>query len=216
MQVAVYMLTQSTTTNPVLVGSSVNNVEIECLWRDTFRCVLSVFYQLFHILEETVKLDPSKLNSLTTSSSAGSTSTPPVLHLLSILFYHPAALPGLHLLSLPFDPRTTPQSNHLPHQLSLLLILPEGQLCSQLPRFLPSAQPSSLSSFPLCTSSSSYLFPSPSPTSSLPFSSSSTTPYLLPQPHPLPHPPFQSPVSINQLSHLSWQFPVNYYLLQRT
>ena len=59
MQVAEYMLTQSTTTNPVLVGSSVHNVRIERLWRDTFRCVLSVFDQLFHFLEETGRMDPS-------------------------------------------------------------------------------------------------------------------------------------------------------------
>ena len=64
MQVAEYMLTHSTTTNPVLVGSSVHNVRIERLWRDTFRCVLSVFYQLFHFLEETGRLDPSSEKDL--------------------------------------------------------------------------------------------------------------------------------------------------------
>ena len=181
MQVAEYMLTQSTTTNPVLVGSSVHNVRIECLWRDSFRCVLSVFHQLFHILEETVKLDPSKLNSLTTSSSAGSASTPPPFS-ISCQFYFIIRPPFQGSTSSPFPSTLKQPLNQL-----TFLIHPEGQLCSQLPRFLPSAQPS-LSCFPLCTYSSSYLFPSPSPTSSLPSSSSSTTPYLLPQPHPLPHP----------------------------
>ena len=52
------MLTNSTVNNPVLVGSSVHNVRIEKLWRDTFRCVLSVFYQVFYHLERCDKLDP--------------------------------------------------------------------------------------------------------------------------------------------------------------
>ena len=52
------MLTHSTVSNPVIVGSSVHNIRIERLWRDTFRCVLSVFYQLFSFLEECGKLDP--------------------------------------------------------------------------------------------------------------------------------------------------------------
>ena len=37
--------------NPVLTGSSVHNQRIEHLWRDTFRCVLSLYYQVFHYLE---------------------------------------------------------------------------------------------------------------------------------------------------------------------
>ena len=58
------MLTHSTVNNPVIVGSSVHNVRIERLWRDTFRCVLSVFYQLFCFLEECGKLDPLSENDL--------------------------------------------------------------------------------------------------------------------------------------------------------
>ena len=52
------MLAHSRAHNPVIVGSSVHNVRIERLWRDTFRCVLSIFYQLFYFLEEQGKLDP--------------------------------------------------------------------------------------------------------------------------------------------------------------
>ena len=52
------MLTHSIIENPMLVGSSVHNVRIERLWRDTFHCALSVFHQVFHHLEECGKLDP--------------------------------------------------------------------------------------------------------------------------------------------------------------
>ncbi len=52
------MLVNSVVNNPVVVGSSVHNVRIERLWRDTFRCVLSVYYQLFMHLEGCGKLDP--------------------------------------------------------------------------------------------------------------------------------------------------------------
>lgn len=52
------MLTHSKYTNPVITGASVHNQRIERLWRDVFRCVLSVFYQLFYHLEEMGKLDP--------------------------------------------------------------------------------------------------------------------------------------------------------------
>ena len=58
------MLSHSTATNPVLVGSSVHNVRMEGLWRETFRCVLSVFYQLFYFLEETGRLDSSSESDL--------------------------------------------------------------------------------------------------------------------------------------------------------
>lgn len=58
------MLTHSPTSNPVIVGSSVHNVRIECLWRDTFRCVLSLFHQLFYFMEEDGKLDPLSENDI--------------------------------------------------------------------------------------------------------------------------------------------------------
>lgn len=52
------MLLHGHVTNPVLTGSSVHNQWIERLWRDTFRCVLSLYYQVFHYLEGEGKLDP--------------------------------------------------------------------------------------------------------------------------------------------------------------
>ena len=54
------MLAHSVISNPVIVGSSVHNIHIERLWRYTFRCVLSVIYQLFYYLEEQGKLNPLK------------------------------------------------------------------------------------------------------------------------------------------------------------
>ena len=42
-----YMVEQHETTECVLVGSSVHNERIERLWRDVFRCVLSLFYETF-------------------------------------------------------------------------------------------------------------------------------------------------------------------------
>ena len=52
------MLLHGHVTNPVLTGSSVHNQRIERLWRDTFGCVLSLYYQVFHYLEGEGKLDP--------------------------------------------------------------------------------------------------------------------------------------------------------------
>ena len=42
----------------VLVGSSVHNQRIERLWKDSHRCVTSVFYRLFYYLEQNDLLDP--------------------------------------------------------------------------------------------------------------------------------------------------------------
>ena len=42
----------------VLVGSSVHNQRIERLWRDSHRCVTSIFYRLFYYLEQNELLDP--------------------------------------------------------------------------------------------------------------------------------------------------------------
>lgn len=61
------MLLNSNHQNPVITGSSTHNQRIESLWRDVFRCVLSVFHQLFYYLEDRGVLDPlseSDLNCL--------------------------------------------------------------------------------------------------------------------------------------------------------
>ena len=52
-----YMVHQHQTTECVLVGSSVHNERIERLWRDVFRCVLSVFYETFKEMENDGTLD---------------------------------------------------------------------------------------------------------------------------------------------------------------
>lgn len=52
------MLHNSTHDNPMLTGSSTHNQRIERLWRDVYRCVISVYYQLFYYLEESGWLDP--------------------------------------------------------------------------------------------------------------------------------------------------------------
>ena len=43
----------------MITGSSVHNQRVEHLWRDTYRCVLSVFYQIFYHLEDNGVLDPT-------------------------------------------------------------------------------------------------------------------------------------------------------------
>ena len=53
------MLIHGRKENPMITGSSVHNQRIERLWRDTYRCVLSVFYQIFYHLEDNGVLDPS-------------------------------------------------------------------------------------------------------------------------------------------------------------
>lgn len=41
----------------MLTGSSVHNQRVERLWRDTYRCVLSLYYQIFYYLEDNGHLD---------------------------------------------------------------------------------------------------------------------------------------------------------------
>lgn len=57
-QVAELILLNSGHQNSVITGSSTHNKRIERLWRDIFRCILSVFYQLFYYLEDRGVLDP--------------------------------------------------------------------------------------------------------------------------------------------------------------
>ena len=58
-QVARHMLHhRGETRRSVLVGSSVHNLRIQRLWRDSHRCVTSVYYHLFYFLEENNFLDP--------------------------------------------------------------------------------------------------------------------------------------------------------------
>ena len=53
------MLLCGHSSNPVITGSSVHNQRIERLWRDTFLCVLSLYYQLFYYFEDANILDPT-------------------------------------------------------------------------------------------------------------------------------------------------------------
>lgn len=52
-----YMVEQHETHECVLVGASVHNERIERLWRDVFRCVLSVFHETFQKMERDEILD---------------------------------------------------------------------------------------------------------------------------------------------------------------
>lgn len=57
--VARYMLEQrGEERRSVLVGSSVHNQRIERLWRDSHRCVTSLYYRLFYYLEYNDLLNP--------------------------------------------------------------------------------------------------------------------------------------------------------------
>ena len=53
-----YMVEQHSDSSAVLTGSSTHNERIERLWRDVFRCVGSVYYDVFRELEDEGSLDP--------------------------------------------------------------------------------------------------------------------------------------------------------------
>lgn len=57
-----YMIEQHESTSAVITGSSCHNERIERLWRDVHRCVTSLFYNVFKLLEEECLLD--SLNSV--------------------------------------------------------------------------------------------------------------------------------------------------------
>ena len=46
------LATHSNDLSSVIIGSSTHNERIERLWRDVFRCVAGVYYQIFRELEE--------------------------------------------------------------------------------------------------------------------------------------------------------------------
>ena len=53
-----YMIEQHQTESAVITGSSTHNERIERLWRDVFRSVSSVFFDIFSNLESRGQLDP--------------------------------------------------------------------------------------------------------------------------------------------------------------
>lgn len=53
-----YMIEEHRSESVVITGASTHNERIERLWRDVFRCVISLFYDTFRTLEDEGKLDP--------------------------------------------------------------------------------------------------------------------------------------------------------------
>ena len=53
-----YMISQYRDESVVITGSSTHNERIERLWRDVFRCVVTLFYDTFYGLEAEGTLDP--------------------------------------------------------------------------------------------------------------------------------------------------------------
>lgn len=52
-----FMIEQHGTVSSVITGSSTHNERIERLWRDVYRCVASIFYDIFSSLEDEGKLN---------------------------------------------------------------------------------------------------------------------------------------------------------------
>lgn len=53
-----FMVEQHGSASSVLTGSSTHNERIERLWRDVYRCVASIYYEMFFSLENEGKLNP--------------------------------------------------------------------------------------------------------------------------------------------------------------
>jgi AcrR family transcriptional regulator len=53
-----FMVEQHGSASSVITGSSTHNERIERLWRDVYRCVASIFYEMFFSLENEGKLNP--------------------------------------------------------------------------------------------------------------------------------------------------------------
>ena len=52
-----FMVEQHGSTSSVITGSSAHNERIERLWHDVYRCVVSIFYEMFSTLEHDEKLN---------------------------------------------------------------------------------------------------------------------------------------------------------------